>query len=116
MQTAAGRSRAKAASDRLDKTVEELGQRIMDDVPQGEMSEVVQRQLAQVPPQLECIPLLETVGEPVQHAPLAESALRARLTERQEGRSRASDRLQEQARGTGDAGVVRESREVPPLS
>ena len=37
----AGRTRISAASERLDKTVEELGHRFRTDVPQGEKSEVM---------------------------------------------------------------------------
>ncbi len=50
-KTQAGRIRISAASDRLDKTVEELGQRFRTDVPQGEKSDVmVQHQPEQVIP------------------------------------------------------------------
>ena len=44
-KTAAGRTRIGAAAERLDKTVEELGQQFRTDVPQGEKAEdVVQHQ------------------------------------------------------------------------
>ena len=36
MQTPKGRARIEAATERLDRTVEELGQQFREDVPQGE--------------------------------------------------------------------------------
>ena len=56
-KTQAGRIRISAASERLDKTVEELGQRFRTDVPQGEKPDVmVQHQSEQVIPQFLPIP------------------------------------------------------------
>jgi hypothetical protein len=53
----AGRIRISAASERLHKTVEELGQRFRTDVPQGEKPEMVQHQpTEQVIPQFLPIP------------------------------------------------------------
>ena len=50
-KTSTGRLRINAAAERLDKTVEELGQQFRADVPQGEkVEEVVQRQTEQAAP------------------------------------------------------------------
>ena len=49
-KTVAGRARLGAAAERLDKTVEELGQRFRTDVPQGEIEPVVQHQPEPVTP------------------------------------------------------------------
>ena len=68
-KTAAGRTRIGAAAERLDRTVEELGQQFRDDVPQGEKEAMVQpRSELTVPQTLEFLPL--NAEETTQHIPI----------------------------------------------
>ena len=72
--TEAGRIRIGAATDRLDKTVEALGQQFRSDVPQGEnVADVVQHQPEQTVPQF--IPMPAGQHEPVHQAPSGDAGV-----------------------------------------
>ena len=70
MQTAKGRARIEAATQRLDRTVEELGQQFRDDVPKGEKRDVVvERHPDFVPPQFIEVPRVADESREVPPSP-----------------------------------------------